>query len=91
MRTTLAIDILITAKALARQQGKSVGEVVSKIARHAMRRAEFGGERNGIPLLSPRPNTPPVTLEIVNELRDELQRHFCRTSMFLLHSYIRAM
>ncbi|PJN92776.1 CopG family transcriptional regulator, partial [Amaricoccus sp. HAR-UPW-R2A-40] len=29
------------------------------------------GERNGIPLLSSRPGSPPITLDLVNRLRDE--------------------
>jgi hypothetical protein len=74
MRTTLAIDddVLVAAKAMAAQQGRSVGEVISELARRSLRRPHSGGERNGIPLLSPRPDTPPVTIEIVNALRDEL-------------------
>ncbi|BCH25711.1 ribbon-helix-helix domain-containing protein [Mesorhizobium sp. L-8-3] len=74
MRTTLAIDddVLVAAKAMARQQDRSLGEVISELARRSLRRPRIGGERNGIPLLSPRPDSPPVTLELVNELRDEL-------------------
>ncbi|TKT75796.1 CopG family transcriptional regulator [Aquamicrobium sp. LC103] len=74
MRTTLAIDddVLIAAKAMARQQDRSLGDVISELARRALRRPQIGGERNGIPLLSPHPDSAPVTLEIVNELRDEL-------------------
>lgn len=72
MRTTLAIDddVLVAAKAMARQQDRSLGEVISELARRALRRPQIGGERNGIPLLSPPPDGPPVTLEIINELRE---------------------
>lgn len=74
MRTTLSIDddVLAAAKALARQQHRSVGEVISDLARRAIRRRQAAGQRNGIPLLSPRPEAPLVTLELVNALRDEL-------------------
>lgn len=74
MRTTLSIDddVLAAAKALARQQHRSVGEVISDLARRAIRRRQTAGQRNGIPLLSPRPEAPLVTLELVNALRDEL-------------------
>ncbi|UVK42345.1 CopG family transcriptional regulator [Mesorhizobium sp. AR07] len=74
MRTTLAIDddVLLAAKAMARQQERSLGEVISDLARRSLRRPFSGNERNGIPLLSPRQDTPSVTLEIVNTLRDEL-------------------
>lgn len=74
MRTTLSIDddVLTAAKALARQQRRSVGEVLSDLARRAIRPPKAGGQRNGVPLLTPQPNTPLVTLELVNALRDEL-------------------
>lgn len=74
MRTTLAIDddVLVAAKALARQQHRSVGEIISDLARRAMRRPQAGEQRNGIPLLTPRQDAPLVTLELVNSLRDEL-------------------
>lgn len=74
MRTTLAIDddILLAAKAMARQQDRSIGEVISDLARRSLRRPQAGGERNGIPLLSSRPDGPIVDLEMVNALRDEL-------------------
>ncbi|MBL3684695.1 CopG family transcriptional regulator (plasmid) [Sinorhizobium meliloti] len=57
---------------MAAQQHRSVGEVISELARRSLRRPRSSGERNGIPLLSPQPDAPPVTLEIVNALRDEL-------------------
>ena len=40
MRTTLAIDddVLIAAKAIAKQQNRSVGEVASDLARRALLR-----------------------------------------------------
>ncbi|WP_416385298.1 CopG family transcriptional regulator [Sinorhizobium meliloti] len=48
--------------------------VLERAGRNAvsLRRPRSSGERNGIPLLSPQPDAPPVTLEIVNALRDEL-------------------
>jgi len=73
MRTTLAIDddVLIAAKSLADQQRRTVGEVISELARRGLRRVPSGGrERNGIPLLAPKGDAM-VTLDIVNALRDE--------------------
>ncbi len=73
MRTTLAIDddVLLAAKAIARQQGRSVGEVVSDLAGRALHRPQPSAMRNGIPLL-PRGDGPAVvTLDTVNALRDE--------------------
>jgi negative regulator of replication initiation len=74
MRTTLAIDddVLIAAKAIARQQNRSVGEVVSDLARRALHRPRSGTTRNGIPLLPRDAGQAVVTLETVNALRDEL-------------------
>jgi hypothetical protein len=74
VRTTLAIDddLLIAAKAIARQQHRSVGEVVSDLARRALRRPMAPAIRNGIPLLPKRDDQAVVTLETVNALRDEL-------------------
>lgn len=74
MRTTLTIDddVLIVAKAIAQQQHRSLGEVVSDLARRALRRPRAPRVRNGIPLLAQRDDQAVVTLEIVNALRDEL-------------------
>ncbi|HWE06080.1 MAG TPA: hypothetical protein VG274_05180 [Rhizomicrobium sp.] len=75
MRTTLAIDddVLAAAKGLAARQRKSVGEVISALARTALRRTSYGKEkRNGIPLLVKRRGAAPVTPELVRRLSDEL-------------------
>lgn len=75
MRTTLAIDddVLAAAKSLAELHGKTVGEVISSLARRSLSPQENSIEtRNGVPLLPLRPDARPVTLELVNRLRDEL-------------------
>jgi Family of unknown function (DUF6364) len=75
MRTTLSIDddVLAAAKALAAQQHKSVGEVISALARQALSPIATSVEtRNGIPLLPVGKQSMPVTPELVNRLRDEL-------------------
>lgn len=74
MRTTLAIDddVLAAAKGLAARQKKSVGEVLSALARESLRpTAAKSRTRNGVPLLPVQGNAAPVTLEVVNRLRDE--------------------
>lgn len=73
MRTTLTIDddVLMAAKAIARQTNKAVGEVVSELARAALHPARSGSERNGVPLLPTRAPGTIVTPELVNALRDE--------------------
>ncbi len=76
MRTTLAIDedVLAAAKHLAEREQRTVGEVISNLARLGLARSgrSARSERNGIPLLPGRKNAKPVTMELVNQLRDEL-------------------
>jgi hypothetical protein len=76
MRTTLAIDddVLAAARHLAEREHKSMGDVISNLARQGLARGSRGNrsERNGIPLLPTRKGGLPVTLDLVNQLRDEL-------------------
>lgn len=75
MRTTLAIDddVLAAARGLAARERKSLGEVISALAREALKPPPAGRKsRNGIPLLPVRRGAAPVTPELVNRLRDEL-------------------
>jgi hypothetical protein len=75
MRTTLAIDddVLSAAKEMAVIEKKSVGEIISSLARRAL----FPGEskaksRNGVPLLRVRKGAQRITSELVHQLREEL-------------------
>jgi hypothetical protein len=75
MRTTLAIDddVLAAAKEMAATEQKSVGEVISALARNGMK--PFNARRrtrNGIPLLAVRPGATRVTSELVRQLQEEL-------------------
>ncbi len=73
MRTTidLADDVLMAARAIARDRGKTIGEVMSDLARTGLRKPAATGSRNGVPLLAQRATGIPVTLDLVNDLRDE--------------------
>lgn len=73
MRTTVDLDedILLAAKALARERGVSVGKVISDLARQALARADAAQTRSGIPLFPVQPGARVVTLELINQLRDE--------------------
>ena len=73
MRTTLTIDddILVAARALADQQHKSIGEVISDLARRSLYKTGGEIERNGIPLLATQTAGTVITLDLVNALRDE--------------------
>jgi predicted CopG family antitoxin len=75
MRTTLAIDddVLSAAKEMAAVEKKSVGEVISSLARRALSPAETRAKRrNGVPLLKVRKGAPRVTSDLVRQLREEL-------------------
>ncbi|CRY91282.1 conserved hypothetical protein [Synechococcus sp. WH 8103] len=79
MRTTLALDddVLEVACAFARQQGSTLGAVISALARGSLRSSARGSsdserERSGLPLLPIRNLGAVVDLQFVNQLRDEL-------------------
>jgi hypothetical protein len=73
MRTTLDIeeDVLRAAKEIARQRKTTVGQVLSDLARDALTRKPRVTRKNGLPIFPRQPNARVVTLELVNELRDE--------------------
>jgi hypothetical protein len=75
MRTTLTIDddILEAARERAEFERKTIGEVISSLARKGLTPEESApAYRNGIRLLPIQPGSRIVTLEHVNRLRDEL-------------------
>nr|WP_315188868.1 CopG family transcriptional regulator [uncultured Albidiferax sp.] len=75
MRTTLSIDddVFLLAKSLAERQHSTIGAVLSELVRQGLRRdASPSAQRNGIQLLPNATQAVPVTLDIVNQLRDEL-------------------
>ena len=75
MRTALAIDddVLSAAKEMAAMENKSVGEVISSLARRALAPTVSKVKtRNGVPLLKVRKGAPRVTSELVHQLREEL-------------------
>jgi hypothetical protein len=76
MRTTLTLDddVLAAAKHLAEREKKTIGAVISSLARQALARGSRAArtDRNGIPLLPHGGKSASVTLELVNQLRDEL-------------------
>jgi hypothetical protein len=73
MRTTLTIDddVLSAARELAAIEKKSVGEVISSLARNALTpEASRGKTRNGVPLLKIRKGALRVTSELVHRFRE---------------------
>ena len=73
MRTTLDIadDILAAARALAERDRKSIGEIISALARVALQPTGRSKKRHGIPLLPPRKGARKVDAAHVAELLDE--------------------
>lgn len=74
MRTTLTIDddVLLAARGLAQHSEKTIGEVISDLARKALVTPDDKMEvRNGIPLIPVKRGTV-VTTEMINRLRDEM-------------------
>ncbi|HET8900180.1 MAG TPA: hypothetical protein VFN09_15540 [Rhodanobacteraceae bacterium] len=74
MRTTLKLDedVLAAARALAQRQDKTLGEVVSELARKGLAPTQATPQyRNGVRLMPVRPDATPMTLEQINALRDE--------------------
>jgi hypothetical protein len=74
MRTTLTLDddVLASARALAAQRGVPIGTVVSDLARRGLAPTEPAAIRNGIRLFSVRPDSGPVTPELVKTLAEEV-------------------
>lgn len=74
MRTTLDIDedILFAARDIAKRQRLSMGKVLSDLARQALSRQTAPTTRNAVPLFPRQPDAGVVTLELINQLRDEM-------------------
>jgi type I restriction enzyme S subunit len=64
-------DQLKTRITTANQLQQKLADVL--VAQALIRQTQPTQERNGIPLLKPLANPQPVSLEMVNQLRDELQ------------------
>ena len=74
MRTTLNLDedVHRAAKEIARLRGMPMGKVMSDLARQGLaKKHDHSPERNGVPLLPPRADARPVSLAVVNALRDD--------------------
>jgi hypothetical protein len=73
MRTTLELDddLLTSAKDLARQQGVTLGQVISDLARKSLAAQAPVKVRNGALLFVPKTRASKPDLRVVNKLRDE--------------------
>jgi len=72
MRTTLDIDddVMAAARSLAAQRRDSIGKVISDLARQTLMKRQKVTTRSGVPLIPVKKDAPPVTMEMVNDLRD---------------------
>jgi hypothetical protein len=73
MRTTLELDddLLTIARQLARQQGVTLGRVISKLARQSLPASAPPKVRNGVLLFEPKARASKPNLQVVNDVRDE--------------------
>jgi hypothetical protein len=73
VRTTLDIDndVLEIARGLASHRKLSVGKVISDLCRKHLRQAGNGKLRNGVRIIQRGKQATPVSLETVNQFRDE--------------------
>lgn len=73
MRTTVDLeeDVLLAAKEIARQQGRTLGRVLSDLIRQALSQRTPVAIKHGLPQFPIQPDAGVVTLDLVNRLRDE--------------------
>lgn len=74
MRTTVSIDdnVLRLVRQVAKRQRVPLGVVVSALLREALAPKMPVQDSTGLPLMPVQPGAGRATLELVNELRDEL-------------------
>jgi hypothetical protein len=72
LRTTLDIDedVLIAARELAGLERRSLGSVISELARRGLTPARVASE-DGLPVIRVPAGTPPITPEMVRRALDE--------------------
>jgi len=73
MRMTLEVDddVLGAARQVARQQGVTLGQVISELARRSLAVTAPLKVRNGALLFAPKAGASKPDLRTVNQLRDE--------------------
>lgn len=74
MRTTLTIDddLLQAAKQMARMRSLPIGTVISDLIRKGLESGCKIRIEDGFPVFDIPPGAPPITLEMVKSLEDEL-------------------
>ncbi len=72
MRTTLDLDddVVVAAKELASGERRSLGSVISELARRGLTPAQIAAE-DGVPVIRVPAGTQPITPEMVRRALDE--------------------
>ena len=73
MRTTLDLDshVLAVARTLSKEQGRSLGAVISELALRGLADRQHISEVTGLPVFDVRPGAAPITPEMVREALDD--------------------
>jgi len=73
MRTTLRIDddVLAAAKSVARSTDRSIGEVISELARRGLAPTPQEATEEGFPVFAVSAGAKPITPEMVRRALDE--------------------
>jgi hypothetical protein len=73
MRTTLDIDedVLRAAKSLARARERSLGSVLSDLARKGLTPRTSSSKKRGFPVFRVGPDAPPITEDMVKRAGEE--------------------
>lgn len=73
MRTTLRIDedVYLAAKGIAQAEGKTVGEVLSSLARKGLAPGCYATEEDGIPVFVVSEHAAPLTMQMVKKAMEE--------------------
>ncbi|MSO63327.1 MAG: antitoxin [Acidobacteria bacterium] len=73
MRTTLQLDddVYEVARCLAAAERRSLGEVISQLARRGLAPRDNRRERNGFPVFDVPPNEPSITPDLVKRALED--------------------
>lgn len=74
VRTTLQLDddVYEAARSLADSEGRSLGEIVSRLARLGLAPRDVARERNGFPVFNVPADARPITLDLVKRALEDL-------------------
>lgn len=75
MRTTLQLDddVLRAARSLARTERKTIGQVVSELARRGLAPRPKRSSHSAVPVFDVSPEAPPLTPEMVREALEDAE------------------